>query len=154
VFAGLGFTQPGLQGLMTSRVAPAEQGRLQGANQSLQGLAWVGPVIFGMTFAWSVRREATLHAPGLAFFVASALMATAFVFAVKIARPTSASPPGDRLRLAFDNDLIRPRVEGTNRAEKTADHHGGAAGRLERRHRPSPGANSGSRSCSRARARA
>jgi len=91
VFAGLSFTQPGLQGLMTARVAPAEQGRLQGANQSLQGLASVaGPMVFGMTFAWSVRREATLHTPGLAFFVASALMAAAFTLAVKVARPASA----------------------------------------------------------------
>jgi len=90
VFAGLSFTQPGLQGLMTSRVAPAEQGRLQGANQGLQGLASVaGPVVFGMTFAWSVRREATLHAPGLAFFIASTLMAAAFVLAVKVTRPAA-----------------------------------------------------------------
>ena len=90
MFAGLSFTQPGLQGLMTSRVAPAEQGRLQGANQGLQGLASVaGPVVFGMTFAWSVRREATLHAPGLAFFIASTLMAAAFVLAVKVTRPAA-----------------------------------------------------------------
>jgi DHA1 family tetracycline resistance protein-like MFS transporter len=95
VFAGLSFTQPGLQGLMTSRVAPAEQGRLQGANQSLQGLASIlGPILFGMTFAWSIRHEATLHAPGLAFFAASALLAAAFALAVKVARPASTRTGG------------------------------------------------------------
>ena len=35
---------PGLQGLMTRRVGPQEQGQLQGANQSLQGIAAIiGP---------------------------------------------------------------------------------------------------------------
>jgi len=44
-------------------VTPREQGRLQGVGQSLQGLASVlGPILFGMTFAWSIRHEATLHA--------------------------------------------------------------------------------------------
>ena len=91
VFAGVSFLQPGLQGLMTARVEPDEQGRLQGANQSLQGLASVlGPIVFGMTFAWSVRHEATVYTPGLAFFVASALLAAAFALALKVAHPMRA----------------------------------------------------------------
>ena len=62
----MNFMQPGLQGLMTRRVGPQQQGQLQGANQGLQGVASVaGPMIFGLTFAWAVRHDATLHAPGL-----------------------------------------------------------------------------------------
>lgn len=88
VFALLNFMQPGLQGLMSRRVGPHQQGQLQGANQSLQGVASViGPLIFGMTFAWSIRNDAGFHMPGLAIFVASALLAGAFVLAFRIAHP-------------------------------------------------------------------
>ena len=88
VFAFANFLQPGLQGLMTRRVQPNEQGRLQGANQSLQGVASVlGPMIFGGAFAWSIHHERTLHMPGLAIMIASALLAAAFLLAVKVGRP-------------------------------------------------------------------
>ncbi|WP_374571010.1 TCR/Tet family MFS transporter [Phenylobacterium sp.] len=87
VFAGLNFLQPGLQGLMTRRVGPHQQGQLQGANQSLQGVASVaGPLIFGPTFAWAVRQEAVLHAPGLPIFIAAALLTAAFLLSLKVAR--------------------------------------------------------------------
>ncbi|MCR5875390.1 TCR/Tet family MFS transporter [Phenylobacterium sp. J426] len=86
VFAFTGLIMPGLQGLMTQRVAPQQQGQLQGANQSLMGLASIfGPVIFGETFAWSLRHQG-FHVPGLAIYVASALMAAAFLLALATAR--------------------------------------------------------------------
>ena len=86
VFAFTGLIMPGLQGLMTQRVTPQQQGQLQGANQSLMGLASIfGPIIFGETFAWSLRNEA-FHLPGLAIYVASALMAAAFALALAGAR--------------------------------------------------------------------
>ena len=67
---------------MTRLVAPQEQGRLQGANQSLTGIASVaGPPLFGLVFAWSVRHDATLHAPGLAIYLAAGLMVMAFLLA-------------------------------------------------------------------------
>lgn len=87
VFALMNFLQPGLQGLMTRRVEPSGQGQLQGANQSLQGIASViGPVIFGLTFAWSIRHEAIMHQPGLAIYLASALLVAAFMLALRVAR--------------------------------------------------------------------
>ncbi len=87
VFALMNFLQPGLQGLMTRRVEPSGQGQLQGANQSLQGIASViGPVIFGLTFAWSIRREGIMHQPGLAIYLASGLLVAAFVLALRVAR--------------------------------------------------------------------
>jgi DHA1 family tetracycline resistance protein-like MFS transporter len=65
---------PGLQGLMTRRVGPTEQGQLQGANQSLMGLASVvGPLLYGESFAWAVRHP-TLDYPGLPFLLASLTM--------------------------------------------------------------------------------
>jgi len=91
VFAGLGFLQPGLLGLMSRRVGPQHQGQLQGANQSLQGIASiVGPPLFGLTFAWSVRHEATLHLPGLAILVSAGLLAIAFMLSLRVARPIAA----------------------------------------------------------------
>jgi DHA1 family tetracycline resistance protein-like MFS transporter len=85
VFAVMSFLQPGLQGLMTRRVGPQEQGRLQGANQSLQGIASVtGPMIFGLTFAWAVRHDAVLHAPGLPIFIAGGLLLGAFLLALRV----------------------------------------------------------------------
>ena len=88
VFAFANFVQPGLQGLMTRRVQPNEQGRLQGANQGLQGIASVlGPIIYGTIFAWSVHNDRTLHMPGLAILVASSLLGLALVLALKVGRP-------------------------------------------------------------------
>jgi len=85
VFALINFLQPGLQGLMTRRVGPQEQGQLQGANQSLQGIASIiGPMIFGTTFAWAVRHDPVLHMPGLPILIASALLLTAFLLAVRV----------------------------------------------------------------------
>jgi DHA1 family tetracycline resistance protein-like MFS transporter len=86
VFALLNFLMPGLQGLMTRRVEPSAQGQLQGANQALQGIASViGPIMFGMTFAWSVRHESQFHEPGLAIFLASGLLVAAFLLSLKVA---------------------------------------------------------------------
>ena len=81
----MSFLQPGLQGLMTRRVGPQAQGQLQGANQSLQGIASViGPMIIGLTFAWEVRDDAALHMPGLPIFIAAGLLVCAFLLAVRV----------------------------------------------------------------------
>lgn len=93
IFAFSGLMMPGLQGLMTRRVPPHEQGQLQGANQSLQGIASIiGPVIFGETFAWALRHDATLHAPGLPVYLAGGLLALAFLLAAVTARAPTAEP--------------------------------------------------------------
>jgi len=77
-----GLLVPGLQGLMTRLVGPTEQGQLQGANQSLMGIAnVVGPVIFGLSFAWSVRHP-ELHIPGLPFMLSSFTMACCLTVAI------------------------------------------------------------------------
>ena len=94
IFAMTGFLMPGLQGLMTRRVGPHQQGQLQGANQSLQGLAAIfGPLIFGETFAWSLRQGLGLQMPGLAIYLASAMLGLAFLLALRTARMPTASEP-------------------------------------------------------------
>ena len=93
IFALINFTGPGLQGLMTRRVGPSEQGQLQGANQGLQGISSViGPLIFNLTFAWVVAHDATLHAPGLPIIFAGALMVAAFMLAYRVGHAPKAVP--------------------------------------------------------------
>lgn len=93
IFALSGLLMPGLQGLMTRRVPPNQQGQLQGANQSLQGIASIfGPLVFGETFAWSLRHETTLHSPGLAIYLAGGLLMLAFALAFGRAHPPKAEP--------------------------------------------------------------
>jgi DHA1 family tetracycline resistance protein-like MFS transporter len=95
VFAMASFLQPGLLGLMSRRVGPSEQGQMQGATQSLQGMASIlGPIIYGLTFAWSVRHDATLHAPGLAILIASGLMTANVLLAIAAAKRPAAVPTG------------------------------------------------------------
>ena len=78
---------------MTRRVAPDQQGQLQGANQSLQGIAsMVGPALFGLTFAWSIRHTDQLQAPGLAIYLASALLVVALILGTRVARPPATAP--------------------------------------------------------------
>ena len=77
-----GLLMPGLQGLMTRLVGPTEQGQLQGANQSLMGIASiVGPVLFGLSFAWAVRHP-SLHVPGLPLMLSSLTMACCLGLAI------------------------------------------------------------------------
>lgn len=84
-----GLMSPGLQGLMTRRVGANEQGQLQGANQSLSGLASViGPSLFGMSFAWAVRNPAA-HLIGLPMLIAAVLTAGSLIVGLRFAN----SPP-------------------------------------------------------------
>lgn len=93
VFALSGLIMPGLQGMMTREVLPSQQGQLQGANQSLAGIAAIiGPPIFGETFAWSLRSEAVFQAPGLAIYLAAALLLAALLLALRAARTSPPEP--------------------------------------------------------------
>ncbi len=81
---------PGLQGLMTRRVGPSEQGQLQGANQSIAGIAGVlGPLLYGLSFAWAVRHP-QWHVPGLPFFLASLTMLACLAIALWAGRAARA----------------------------------------------------------------
>jgi MFS transporter, DHA1 family, tetracycline resistance protein len=84
VFALSGLIMPGLQGLMTRKVEPHEQGQLQGANQGLNGIgAIAGPPLFGLVFAWSLRGG---HPEGLAIYLAAAILVLALITALATTR--------------------------------------------------------------------
>ncbi len=87
-FAGMGFVNPGLMGLMSRRVEQNQQGQLQGASASIQGLTGlIGPGLYTGTFAWAVQRDASLHLPGLPVLIASVLLLIGFFLALRVARP-------------------------------------------------------------------
>lgn len=87
-----GLLIPGLQGLMTRRVAPQEQGQLQGANQCLNGFAsLLGPIIYGLTFAWWVRHGDAMGLPAAPMVIAGGLLAAAFLLGLRVARPHTAA---------------------------------------------------------------
>ncbi len=85
VFALFGLVGPGVNGLMSRRVSPSEQGRLQGANSGLMALAgMIGPIFFTEVFAWSIRRGR--DQPGLAIYCAAAVLLAALVLAWRTPR--------------------------------------------------------------------
>ena len=95
VWAMSGFTTPGLMGLMTRRVGHRNQGQLQGVSQSVQGIASVlGPPLFGLTFSWAVRNNATLHLPGLPILISAGLLIGAFLLSLRVATPARAVASG------------------------------------------------------------
>ncbi|MBX5480648.1 MAG: TCR/Tet family MFS transporter [Myxococcaceae bacterium] len=91
-----GLANPAIQGLMTRKVGPSEQGQLQGANQSLMAVAeLVGPSMFSFTFAWFISADAPLRLPGAPFLLATAFLVMAGGLAAWVTRGASrdASPP-------------------------------------------------------------
>jgi DHA1 family tetracycline resistance protein-like MFS transporter len=87
VFAFMGLVQPGAQALMTRLAGASEQGQLQGANSSIMGLTGIlGPGLFTLVFAWSIRGGQAHALPGLAVLIAAAMMAAALVLAARVTR--------------------------------------------------------------------
>jgi MFS transporter, DHA1 family, tetracycline resistance protein len=79
---------PGLQSLMSRRVAGNEQGRLQGVNSAFMGLtAILGPLLYLSTLAFAVRHDAQLHQPGLPIMIATCFCIAALILAVRVAKP-------------------------------------------------------------------
>jgi MFS transporter, DHA1 family, tetracycline resistance protein len=73
-----GFASSSALGLMSRRVGPSEQGRLQGANSSIMGIAnMLGPGLFTQAFAVAIRPGHAWHLPGAPFLLGAALLAIA-----------------------------------------------------------------------------
>lgn len=82
IFALMGLLTPGVQGLMSQRIAPNQQGRLQGANASLMAIASVfGPLLFTRVFARTIGDWSIWAPPGTPFYLASGLLVLALALA-------------------------------------------------------------------------
>ena len=92
VISAWGFAGPSVQALMSRRVGANEQGQLQGANGSLQGIAsMVGPTLFSLLFAYSIGAGKAWNLPGAAFLLAALLVAIAGMLAWQVTRPRVAA---------------------------------------------------------------
>jgi len=86
-YAPIGFVQPALQGLMTRRVGPSEQGALQGINGSLLGLTGIiGPILFTQIYKFFIGGQTTVNLPGAPFLLSALLMISSLVLTAKVTR--------------------------------------------------------------------
>jgi DHA1 family tetracycline resistance protein-like MFS transporter len=91
VMALWGLAGPSAQAIMSRRVDPSEQGRLQGATSSLQAITgMIGPTLFTQVFAQSIARGEGLHVPGMAFYVAAAMLVLSGIIAWRVTRTEGA----------------------------------------------------------------
>jgi MFS transporter, DHA1 family, tetracycline resistance protein len=87
VMSLLGLYAPSSQALMTRRVAPSEQGQLQGAVMGLRGLSGlISPGMFTLTFATFIGPIAYLNVPGAPFLLAGLLLVAALTVAWRATR--------------------------------------------------------------------
>jgi DHA1 family tetracycline resistance protein-like MFS transporter len=79
---------PSAQSIMSREVTMSEQGQLQGAVNSLRGIAGlIGPGLFTFIFSKSIGAGAVIHAPGMAFYVAAGILILSLIVAESV-RPS------------------------------------------------------------------
>jgi DHA1 family tetracycline resistance protein-like MFS transporter len=79
-----GLADPALTALMTRRVLPSEQGRLQGAVSSLLGIAGlVGPTVYSESYAFFAAPYRGWNVPGAPFLISALLLLVATVLATR-----------------------------------------------------------------------
>jgi DHA1 family tetracycline resistance protein-like MFS transporter len=82
IMAFWGLSGPATQALMSRRVSPAEQGQLQGAIASINGVTgMIGPGLFTQVFAFFIGAGAGWHMPGAPFLLASLFLISAAAIA-------------------------------------------------------------------------
>ena len=76
-----------MQSLMSKRVQPTEQGKLQGALMSLFGVAgMIGPLVFTQVFALAIAPARAVRLPGAPYWLAAVLLAASFLIAWNVIR--------------------------------------------------------------------
>jgi DHA1 family tetracycline resistance protein-like MFS transporter len=86
-----GLSGPPMQGLMTRRVTPTEQGQLQGALGSIRGVAFmIGPLLFSSLFASFIGPYRDWHLPGAPYLLAAVLTTISTIVAWRVTTEQSA----------------------------------------------------------------
>jgi DHA1 family tetracycline resistance protein-like MFS transporter len=81
----MSFTWPAAQSLLSRKTSPSEQGQLQGAINSLRGIAGLlGPAFFTYIFSRSISTG--VHIPGTPFYTAAAMLLVALLLAQRATR--------------------------------------------------------------------
>ena len=83
LYAMVGLVQPGVQGMMTRRIGPMEQGRLQGANASIMAAAGlIGPLLFTQILRKIVPGGPHSWFAGAPFYLASLMFFLSLIMAL------------------------------------------------------------------------
>ena len=89
IMAFWGLAGPATQALMSRRVSPREQGQLQGAIASINGVTGlIGPTLFTQVFAYFIGPSAGWSMPGAPFLLASLLLTTAATISWRTTDPS------------------------------------------------------------------
>jgi DHA1 family tetracycline resistance protein-like MFS transporter len=90
-----GLSGPAMQGLMTREIGPSDQGKLQGALASIQGVAGlIGPLLFTQVFATAIRADGPFHLPGAPYLLSALLVIVALLTAMRATRARAPVPIG------------------------------------------------------------
>ncbi len=91
-----GVAGPAMQSLMSRRVDPTSQGKLQGAINSLRAITgMIGPLIFTQVFALAIAKNAAVHLPGAPYLLAAVLLGVSLLIAYVVTRRSSSGTPGN-----------------------------------------------------------
>jgi MFS transporter, DHA1 family, tetracycline resistance protein len=83
-----GIAGPAMQSLMSQRVDPTSQGKLQGAINSLRAITgMIGPLVFTQVFAIAISSHVSVHLPGAPYYLAGLLMLASASVAYLVGRP-------------------------------------------------------------------
>ncbi len=86
-----GIAGPAMQSLMSQRVDPTSQGKLQGAINSIRALTgMIGPLLFTRVFSTAISPHWRVHVPGAPYYLAALLMLTSASVAYAVAKPAKA----------------------------------------------------------------
>src|SRR5713226_920027 len=87
-----GIAAPAIQSLMSRRVDPTAQGKLQGAINSIRAVTGMaGPVLFTQIFAVAISPGVRVHLPGAPYHLAALLLFSSLLLAVYVTRPSAAA---------------------------------------------------------------
>jgi len=83
-----GIAAPAIQSLMSRRVDPSSQGKLQGAINSLRAITGMaGPVLFTQIFALAISPRVSIDLPGAPYYLAALLLFSGLLLATYVTRP-------------------------------------------------------------------
>lgn len=99
-----GIAAPAIQSLMSRRVDPSSQGKLQGAINSLRAMTGMaGPVLYTQVFSVAISPLARIHLPGAPYYLAGVLLLSSLLMAVYVTRPRAETPaPQQQPAVSFD----------------------------------------------------